>query len=79
MTGFSITGCGLGCDIQPVLDKVGPLGEVYAQDLAPEMVLYTAKTLQQLSALDNVFLSISDAQLLPFKDRFFDGVFHFGD
>jgi len=74
-----ITGCGLGSDIQPVAEAVGAEGEVYAQDLAPEMVIYAAKSLDSLSFdVGNIHFSVSDAQNLPFADGFFDGVFHFG-
>jgi ubiquinone/menaquinone biosynthesis C-methylase UbiE len=74
-----ITGCGLGSDIQPVAEAVGNEGAVYAQDLAPEMVVCAAKCLDSFSFdTGNIHLSVSDAQSLPFVDGFFDGVFHFG-
>jgi ubiquinone/menaquinone biosynthesis C-methylase UbiE len=74
-----VTGCGLGSDIQPIAEAVGPDGKVFAQDLAPEMV-YAAAKLASAYSLDtqNIYFSISDAQNLPFADSFFDGVFHFG-
>jgi ubiquinone/menaquinone biosynthesis C-methylase UbiE len=74
-----ITGCGLGSDLGPIAELVGIKGTVYAQDLAPEMVLYTAKSLEAFAFdVDNIHLSVCDAQNLPFADGFFDGVFHFG-
>ena len=74
-----ITGCGLGSDLKPIAETVGSRGSVYAQDLAPEMVIYTAKSLNEFPFdVDNIHLSVSDAQNLPFSDGFFDGVFHFG-
>lgn len=74
-----ITGCGLGSDLGPIAEAVGIKGSVYAQDLAPEMVFETAKTVDAFTfGGDNIHLSVSDAQNLPFSDGFFDGVFHFG-
>jgi len=74
-----ITGCGLGDDISAVLDAVGSDGEVYANDLTSEMVVAASHshTLHQPSP-KNIFLSVCDAQSLPFPDNFFDGAFHFG-
>ena len=74
-----VTGCGLGSDIHPIAEAVGAEGSVYAQDLAPEMVLASARSAESFSRdTGNVHFSISDAQNLPFADGFFDGVFHFG-
>lgn len=74
-----VTGCGLGSDLLPILEAVGAEGEVYAQDLAPEMVYASARYAASLSIdTGNIHFSISDAQNLPFPDDFFDGVFHFG-
>jgi SAM-dependent methyltransferase len=74
-----ITGCGLGSDIRYIAERVGVKGAVYAQDLAPEMVLASDRHLQTLPFdTKNIYLSISNAQNLPFLDDFFDGVFHFG-
>lgn len=74
-----ITGCGLGDDIRPITDAIGPNGEVYANDLAAEMVVAASHyaTLDQPS-LNNIFFSVCDAKLLPFPDDFLDGAFHFG-
>ena len=74
-----VTGCGLGSDLRPIAEAVGVDGEVYAQDLAPEMVISSAKSVELFPFdIANIHLSVSDAQSLPFADRFFDGVFHFG-
>lgn len=74
-----VTGCGLGSDIRPIAEAVGAEGSVYAQDLAPEMVLASARSIESFSRdIGNIHFSISDAQNLPFADGFFDGVFHFG-
>jgi len=74
-----VTGCGLGSDIKPIAQAVGIEGEVYAQDLAPEMVIAAANYAKSFPFdTGNIHFSISDAQSLPFADGFFDGVFHFG-
>lgn len=74
-----LTGCGLGSDLKHIAEAVGPEGVVFAQDLAPEMVLATANNASTFQFdVSNIYLSISDAQNLPFAEGFFDGVFHFG-
>jgi len=74
-----ITGCGLGDDIRPIIDAIGPDGAVYANDLAAEMVVAASHyVMPNQSNSKNIFLSACDAQSLPFSDNFFDGAFHFG-
>jgi ubiquinone/menaquinone biosynthesis C-methylase UbiE len=74
-----ITGCGLGDDVSVALDFVGPDGQVHANDLAVQMVVSASNHIKS-KKLDskNIFLSVCDAQELPFPDDFFDGTFHFG-
>lgn len=69
-----ITSCGFGDDIQIVLEKIGLEGQVHAQDLSREMVNSAALENQS----PNVLLTISNALDLPYEDRYFDAVFHFG-
>jgi SAM-dependent methyltransferase len=74
-----ITGCGLGADIPPVTGVVGPEGEVFAIDLAAEMVVAASyEVVRAQPTLRNRFFAVCDAQALPFSDNFFDGAFHFG-
>ena len=74
-----ITGCGLGDDIRPVIDVIGSDGEVYANDFAAEMVVAASYyVMSDQPSPKNIYLSVCDAQLLPFSDNFFDGAFHFG-
>lgn len=74
-----ITGCGLGDDIGSAVDVVGSGGEVYASDLAAEMVFAASHfAIPDNLTSKNIFFSVCDAQLLPFPDNFFDGAFHFG-
>jgi SAM-dependent methyltransferase len=74
-----ITGCGLGDDIYEILDAVGPDGEVYATDLAGEMVMTAWRDMTSRHAPPtNVKFSVGDAIYLPFSNDFFDAAFHFG-
>jgi SAM-dependent methyltransferase len=61
-----ITGCGNGDDVFAALDAVGPRGQVYASDLAPEMVVatYAGLAVRANDALARTSLS--------------DAAFHFG-
>jgi SAM-dependent methyltransferase len=69
-----ITSCGLGEDIQVAAELVGKNGFVHAQDLSQHFVSLVAKKY----SLDNVILSVSNALDLPYKDGYFDAVYHFG-
>ena len=73
-----VTGCGNGDDLL-ALAKNYPSKklDIHGQDLSPEMVRETARTISQ-SGIQNVTLSISDATNLPYQDGYFDAVFHFG-
>jgi ubiquinone/menaquinone biosynthesis C-methylase UbiE len=74
-----ITGCGLGDDILPIINAIGYDGEVYANDLAAEMVIAASNyTISEQINSKNIYFSVCDAKLLPFPDNFFDGAFHFG-
>jgi ubiquinone/menaquinone biosynthesis C-methylase UbiE len=74
-----ITACGLGSDILPILEAIGPTGSLFVQDLAAEMVYESARSIRSLGIqAQNIFFSISDAQKLQFRDGYFDAVFHFG-
>lgn len=77
-----VTGCGLGDDIPCILDRIGPDGAVFAQDISDIMVAATARRLHtgpdSIADGRNVYLSVSNASLLPYPDRYFDAAFHFG-
>src|SRR6185312_15472809 len=75
-----VTGCGLGDDVHSVLDALKGTGEVFASDIAPEMVLRTHRSLVAVQAdyARIVSLSVCDACRLPFPDCSFDAAFHFG-
>ena len=74
-----ITGCGFGDDIPPILNAIGPHGAVYANDFAMGMVVAASHDFFTHQAnMKNVFLSVCNAQSLPFEDHYFDRAFHFG-
>jgi len=75
-----ITGAGNGNDLPYFIQKLDGQGEIYAQDIAPEMLLAGVERHSMKSSESGVslFFSISDATNLPFKDNFFDAAYHFG-
>ena len=69
-----ITSCGLGEDVSVAAKLVGKNGVVHAQDLSQRFV----KLASQNNKIHNVFLNVSDALSLPYRDNYFDAVYHFG-
>jgi ubiquinone/menaquinone biosynthesis C-methylase UbiE len=69
-----ITSCGLGEDIKVAAILVGKDGFVHAQDLSRHFISLAA---DKYSA-ENIVLTVSNALELPYKDGYFDAVFHFG-
>jgi len=76
-------GCGTGRDSFRIARRLGKDGVLFLQDLSPKMVVKTKELFEKdfrkkynLSAEVNFF--ISNATNLPFPDRYFDAVFHFG-
>ena len=62
--------CGTGRDSEIIADKLGKTGELYLQDISPEMLRYCRKKMDGKSCKVN--LSISNAQYLPFENNYFD-------
>jgi ubiquinone/menaquinone biosynthesis C-methylase UbiE len=70
------TGCGTGRDTVHLASRAGI---VYATDLAREMIDVARQRLPDAGVdLRKVRLFVSDAERLPFPDRFFDAAYHFG-
>ena len=70
-----ITGVGNGDDLNFILNNFKKLNlKIYAQDLSSNLILNCSKKFKK----KNIFYSISNAKSLPFKNNFFDHVFHFG-
>jgi len=72
-----VTGCGEGKDL-PYLFKRYPEATFYVQDIALEMLSSAIETHSELINAANVFFWLGDACDLPFKNGFFDLVYHFG-
>lgn len=75
-------GCGTGRDSFRIARRLGPSGQLWLQDLSPNMV-YTCREKMAGYRRDmrfegDVDFFISNATYLPFPDAFFDSVFHFG-
>ncbi len=79
-----ITGAGGGNDIPYIAEAINFNGEIYAQDIAKEMLIEGEKRIRKslnnkLSEGNlNLYFSASDAVNLPFQDDFFDAAYHFG-
>lgn len=72
------TGCGTGRDSIKIIEKLGKEGRLFLQDLSPDIIDIAKDKIQKLNVKTKVNLSIANACYLPFKDNFFDKVFHFG-
>ena len=75
-----ITGAGTGNDLPYLARRLGGSGEIYAQDIAQQMLLagverYRAEVERTGTKLH---FSVSDATNLPFADAHFDAAYHFG-
>lgn len=75
-----VTGAGAGNDLPYLARRLDGQGEIYAQDLAREMLLTGVERHQrELGRLGvDVHFSVSDATNLPFPDGYFDAAYHFG-
>jgi len=75
-----VTGTGAGNDLPHLARALEGNGEIYAQDIAKEMLLAGVSRWKDSLSESGVVLhfSVSDAAELPFEDSFFDAAFHFG-
>jgi len=75
-----VTGSGAGNDLPYLAQGLRGEGQIYAQDIAQQMLLAGVKRHQ--AELDRsgveVHFSVSDAMNLPFVDDYFDAAYHFG-
>tara|TARA_Y100000768_G_C23986083_1_gene688921 strand:+ start:2281 stop:3132 length:852 start_codon:yes stop_codon:yes gene_type:complete len=67
-------GCGFGDEIKFFIKKYRVKNNIYAQDISKNMVIESSNNLKN----HNIEFSISNACNLPYKNNFFDFVFHFG-
>ena len=75
-----ITGAGAGNDLPYLVRALKGRGDIFAQDIAKEMLLAGVSRYRSELAGSGVELhfSVSDATNLPFGDGFFDAAYHFG-
>jgi ubiquinone/menaquinone biosynthesis C-methylase UbiE len=75
-----VTGAGAGNDLPYLVRELSGKGDIYAQDIAKEMLLAGVSRYKAELAGSGVGLhfSVSDATNLPFADGFFDAAYHFG-
>ncbi len=75
-------GCGTGRDSFRIAKRLGDKGIFFMQDLSPNMVLKTRKTMEaakkKIGSTCKEHYFVSDAVNLPFPDGYFDAVYHFG-
>ena len=67
-------GCGFGDEIKFFIKKYGLSHNIFAQDFSKNMIMESSKNLKNYK----INFSISNANNLPYKNNFFDLVFHFG-
>jgi ubiquinone/menaquinone biosynthesis C-methylase UbiE len=73
-----ITSCGTGEDLVALQRNFGDLNlEIYAQDISSGMIIECIRNLQEIN-LKVSEINVSDASRLPYRDNYFDSVFHFG-
>jgi SAM-dependent methyltransferase len=75
-----ITGAGTGNDLPYLAQALGRSGEIYAQDIAQQMLLAGVERHRADVERTGIKLhfSVSDATNLPFGDGEFDAAYHFG-
>jgi ubiquinone/menaquinone biosynthesis C-methylase UbiE len=72
-----VTGCGEGKDLPDLFEKY-PEATFFVQDIALEMLSAAIETYSALINAAKISFWLGDACDLPFKDNFFDLVYHFG-
>ena len=71
-------GCGTGRDSEKIASKLGLKGELYLQDISPDILDVAVKKFKNLYFQPKIYFSLANAYYLPFEDDYFDRVFHFG-
>jgi ubiquinone/menaquinone biosynthesis C-methylase UbiE/uncharacterized protein YbaR (Trm112 family) len=75
-------GCGTGRDSFRIAKRLSQKGTLFLQDLSPNMILGAKERFanfpQKSGLCAEVNFLISSATYLPFRDGYFDAVFHFG-
>lgn len=69
-------GCGTGRDSEIIMNRLSDKAKLFLQDISPEILQVAINKLQNKK--DNLYFSLANGYHLPFKDNFFDRIFHFG-
>ena len=67
-------GCGVGLQIPPLAEAVGPQGRVTGLDILPQFVEEAGRNIAKWGLEERVSLVQGDIYALPFKDRQFDWI-----
>ena len=68
--------CGTGRDSILIADRLGDTGQLYCQDISPDMIRRCVKRLEKAPVDLHCFLG--NALHLPFPDNYFDALYSFG-
>jgi ubiquinone/menaquinone biosynthesis C-methylase UbiE len=68
--------CGTGRDSEIIAKRIGDNGELFCQDISPDMLRRCISRLKQFST--NIYFALSNACYLPFPDNYFNSVYSFG-
>ena len=68
--------CGTGRDSEIIVQRLGPNGQLWLQDISPGMLGRCHERLAEVSV--RTAFSLSNACYLPYPDRYFDAVYSFG-
>lgn len=71
-------GCGTGRDSEKIASRLNEKGRLYLQDISPEILSIAVEKFARKKILPEIHFSLANGAYLPFKDKTFDGVFHFG-
>ena len=71
-------GCGTGRDSIIIAERLGEGGELYLQDISKEILDIGIEKFSKLNFKPKIEFSLSNGYYLPFEDKVFDSVFHFG-
>jgi ubiquinone/menaquinone biosynthesis C-methylase UbiE len=67
-------GCGVGLQIPPLAEAVGPGGHVTGLDILPEFIKEAGRNLGNWGIAERVSLVVGDIYALPFEDHQFDWI-----
>jgi len=72
------TGFGTGRDSINIAKKLGNQGELFLQDISKEILEIGVEKISKQSFKPKIHFALANGYYLPFEDKIFDRVFHFG-